>query len=36
MDELYARFDGFYRYAKILGNIAAGIQSGEIKVLGKA
>jgi hypothetical protein len=36
MDELCARFGGFYRYAKILENIAAGIQSGEIKVPGKA
>jgi len=36
MNELCARFDGFYRYAKILENIAAGIQSGEIKVPGKA
>lgn len=32
MDELTARFDGFYRYAKILENIAVGIESGEIKV----
>jgi len=32
MDELCARFDGLYRYAKILENIATGIQSGQIKV----
>ncbi|MEI7591298.1 MAG: arylsulfatase regulator [Deltaproteobacteria bacterium] len=32
MDELCSRFDGLYRYAKILENIAEGIQSGEIKV----
>jgi hypothetical protein len=32
MDELCERFDGFYRYAKILEDVAAGIQSGEIKV----
>lgn len=32
MDKLCARFGGFYRYAKILENIASGIQSGEIKV----
>jgi hypothetical protein len=32
MDELCERFDGFYRYAKILEEVAAGIQSGEIKV----
>ncbi|MEW6736338.1 MAG: hypothetical protein AB1489_33910 [Acidobacteriota bacterium] len=32
MDELCSRYDGFYRYAKILDNIAAGIHSGEIKV----
>jgi len=30
MDELCARFDGLYRYAKILENIATGIQSGQI------
>ncbi|MDQ5988684.1 MAG: hypothetical protein CSYNP_04445 [Syntrophus sp. SKADARSKE-3] len=32
MDELCTRFAGVYRYAKILENIAKGIQSGEIKV----
>jgi len=32
MNELCANFEGFYRYAKILENIAAGIQSGQIKV----
>jgi hypothetical protein len=32
MDELCERFDGFYRYAKILEDVAASIQSGEIKV----
>ena len=32
MDELCCRFAAFYRYAKILENVAAGIQSGEIKV----
>jgi hypothetical protein len=32
LDELCARFPGFYRYAKILEKLAAGIQSGEIKV----
>jgi hypothetical protein len=32
MDELCARFEGFYRYAKIMDDIAAGIESGQIKV----
>ena len=32
MDELCARFQGFYRYAKILENLAADIHSGKIKV----
>ena len=32
MDELCRRFAGFYRYAKILEQIAAGIASGEIQV----
>jgi hypothetical protein len=32
MDQLCTRFDGFYRYAKILENLAAGISSGEIEV----
>lgn len=32
MDELCDRFEGFYRYARILEKIAAGIQSGQIKV----
>ena len=32
MDELCRRFAGFYRYVKILEQIAAGIASGEIQV----
>ena len=32
MDELRLRFGGFYRYAKVLEMIAAGIASGEIQV----
>ena len=32
MDELCRRFDGFYRYAKVLEAIAAGIESGDIEV----
>jgi hypothetical protein len=32
MDELCRRFVGFFRYAKILEMVAAGIQSGAIKV----
>ena len=32
MDELCRRFAGFFRYAKILEMVAAGIQSGAIKV----
>jgi len=32
MDELCRRFTGFFRYAKILEMVAAGIQSGAIKV----
>jgi uncharacterized protein YoaH (UPF0181 family) len=32
MDELCLRFEGFYRYAKILEMIAVGIASGEIQV----
>jgi hypothetical protein len=32
MDELCRRFPSFYRYAKILESVAAGIQSGSIKV----
>jgi hypothetical protein len=32
MDALCLRFGGFYRYAKILEIIAAGIASGEIQV----
>jgi hypothetical protein len=32
MDELCRRFAGFYRYAKILETVAAGIQSGAIQV----
>lgn len=32
MDALCVRFPSFYRYAKILENLAAGIKSGRIKV----
>ena len=32
MDQLAARYTGFYQYAKILETIAAGIQSGNIVV----
>jgi hypothetical protein len=32
MEQLCLRFGGFYRYAKILEAIAAGIASGEIRV----
>lgn len=32
MDELCRRLDGFYRYAKVLETIAAGIESGDIEV----
>ena len=32
MDELCRRFYGFYRYAKALERVAAGIRSGRIKV----
>jgi hypothetical protein len=32
LDELGARFPGFYRYAKILEAVALGIRSGAIKV----
>jgi len=32
MDELCRQFAGFFRYAKILEMVAAGIQSGAIKV----
>ena len=32
MDELCNRYLGFYRYAKVLENIAGAIQSGAIKV----
>jgi hypothetical protein len=32
MDELCVRFPGFYRYAKILEAVAAGIKTGRIKV----
>jgi hypothetical protein len=32
MTQLCNKFDGFYRYAKILENLAGGIQSGEIPV----
>ncbi|KAF0250517.1 MAG: hypothetical protein FD167_91 [bacterium] len=32
MDELCAKFEGFYHYARLLEHLAGGIQSGEIKV----
>ena len=32
MDELARKFTGFHRYAKILENLAGGIQSGAIKL----
>jgi len=32
MNQLCARFDGFYRYAKVLEALAAGIASGDINV----
>lgn len=32
MDELTRKFSGFYRYAKILETLAAGVHSGAIKV----
>ena len=32
MDELCDRFDGFYRYGKLLERTAEGISSGRIKV----
>jgi hypothetical protein len=32
VDELCRRFAGFFHYAKILEMVAAGIQSGAIKV----
>jgi hypothetical protein len=32
MDQLAARYTGFYQYAKILRAVAAGIRSGEIVV----
>jgi hypothetical protein len=32
MNQLAARYTGFYRYAKILETVAAGIQSGNIVV----
>jgi hypothetical protein len=32
MDELCRRFYGFYRYAKALERVAAGLRSGAIKV----
>lgn len=32
MDELAARYTGFYRYGKVLEGVAKGIQSGAIKV----
>ena len=32
MDELCQRYQGFYRYAKVLENIAGAIQSGAVKV----
>jgi hypothetical protein len=32
MEQLGARFPGFYRYAKILEAVAAGIKAGRIRV----
>jgi hypothetical protein len=32
MDELCERFDGFYRYAKIIEDLASAIESGKIKI----
>lgn len=32
MDELCRRYAGFFQYVKILGTVAAGIQSGAITV----
>jgi len=32
MDQLAARYTGFYQYAKILETVAAGIRSGKIVV----
>lgn len=32
MDMLCARYEGFYRYAKILEEVAQGIEAGEIHV----
>jgi hypothetical protein len=32
MDQLAARYTGFYQYAKILETVAAGIRSGQIVV----
>lgn len=32
MNVLYERFDGFYRYIKVLENVARGIDSGDIRV----
>ncbi len=32
MNALYERFDGFYRYIKVLENVARGIDSGDIRV----
>ena len=32
MDELCRKLDGFYRYAKVLETIAAGIESGDIEI----
>ena len=32
MDLLCERYDGFYKYAKILENLASGISSGKIQV----
>ncbi|NND00936.1 MAG: arylsulfatase regulator [Gammaproteobacteria bacterium] len=32
MDMLCARYEGFYRYAKILEEVAQGIEAGEIHI----
>jgi len=32
MDVLYARYDGFYRFAKLLEMLAGGIADGSIPV----
>ena len=32
MNALYERFDGFYRYVKVLENVAHGIESGDLRI----